>query len=84
MIFNQLTMASNSYPVSTQEYSFNPQDMGLKTYVTVYHIQINVNERKNLINLYSFYISTLCLTVSSADNFCRQFGPRSGLTRRQS
>ena len=26
---------------------------------------------------------TLCLLVSSADNLCREFGPRSGSTKRQ-
>ena len=29
------------------------------------------------------YTLTLCLLVSSADNLCKKFGPRSGLTYRQ-
>ena len=28
-------------------------------------------------------VSTFCLLVSSADNLCKRFGPRSGLTKRR-
>ena len=35
-------------------------------------------EKKNQVPLFGF--KTLYLLESSADNFCKQFGPRSGLT----
>ena len=39
--------------------------------------QINIKLLEDKIQLYNI---TLCLPVSSADNLCKQFGPRSGPT----
>ena len=45
-----------------------------------YRIKTSVEDR-HILNVSTFFLLILCLLMSSADNICKQFGPRSGATK---
>ena len=47
------------------------------------HCECNANWLEPLLAEVKKVSLTLCLLVSSADNYCKHFGPRSGPTKRR-
>ena len=45
-----------------------------------YRIKTSVEDR-HILNVSAFFLLSLCLLMSSADNLCKQFGPRPGPTK---